>query len=672
MSLAAAPLVGQKPGSLQSRARQLLAASTALPSMRGGTTIVPPGGGSSRVQSRVQVEQRRTQVSDITYPNTMVSPKFLRAFQPKEITRDKLWKRIPPKHLHAYFLRRLLFRALRANPARVLGLFERYTRRSDAVHPNFLVEAFCTVAGNFHPNSYFATADRQTLTQSRQFRKLCCDVAEQKHAIRARQVPKLLFAMANLEYRFWQIAPVLLESVEANKGAYRFETLCLVMHSLSVLNLGGHEGETRFGAAAAADFHEEASAMHEDDNGGGGFSRAGDRDAGVSPARIISGGTGASSGPLSRDFRGLFGRCARELAKFVPRDAILREQTGGASASRTMGSGATSNAAGDTEADTHADEGIEISPEEAQFWGLALFACVRMDHWDTHMGDFMASATLSLESRQEVDDCGWLGFNLYQTLYVADCLKPREPTKYVENSVVENSVDEKCSPNGARILSEEKTTSDNTTADTSRGEARGEARRDLEYEVKRACPMWVQERLHESWLDGTLLKAQPQGSDYLQLDVEKALNRTDTQASINTSVGRQSDEQHCFFAGHLLLGYPHNIALEYDGTTPLGPDRPRTSGNLSLKQRLLSRVFGLKTATIHRVFWERLNEDEKDEQILRLRAQLGYEHRSAATNARSSGGANGSGSTNKVDLSKPGAPNNDPNRPGAIRKRRTR
>ena len=64
--------------------------------------------------------------------------------------------------------------------------------------------------------------------------------------------------------------------------------------------------------------------------------------------------------------------------------------------------------------------------------------------------------------------------------------------------------------------------------------------------------MWIQERLHSGWLEGPVVKAQPQGSDYLQLDVEASLYRTNTNAHVNMSVGRDDDEQHCFFAGHLL------------------------------------------------------------------------------------------------------------------------
>jgi hypothetical protein len=88
------------------------------------------------------------------------------------------------------------------------------------------------------------------------------------------------------------------------------------------------------------------------------------------------------------------------------------------------------------------------------------------------------------------------------------------------------------------------------------------------------------------------------------------------------SVGRQIDEQHCFFGGHVL--HP-NIAIEYDSASPLGPNRPLVSGPLALKQRMFAH-FNVRTATIHDIFWKSLTDEQKDEQIIRLRTQLGYVH----------------------------------------------
>lgn len=181
----------------------------------------------------------------------------------------------------------------------------------------------------------------------------------------------------------------------------------------------------------------------------------------------------------------------------------------------------------------------------------------------------VARACESMTSREDLDQSGWLQFFLYQTIYCTDVERPAS-----------------------------------------------------EVEVKRAVPMWIQERLHERWLDNIVLHAQPQGSDDMQKDVEAALQRTNTQALLNCSAGRSWDEQHCWFAGFLL---EPSVALECDSMLPLGPGRPRPSGWMSAKSRVL-RKMGYTVVTMHRCFWDSLSEDQKDEQVLHLRAQVGYHH----------------------------------------------
>jgi len=181
----------------------------------------------------------------------------------------------------------------------------------------------------------------------------------------------------------------------------------------------------------------------------------------------------------------------------------------------------------------------------------------------------VAAACAQVRGPEELDQSGWAQFFLYQTLYCVDVEKPA-----------------------------------------------------AEEAVKRAMPMWIQERLHQRWLDGIVLYAQPQGSDKMQQDVDRSLRRTHTQALLNCSAGRSWDEQHCWFAGFLLNP---QIALECDYMLPLGPGRPRPSGWLTLKSRILRKI-GYKVVTIHRCFWDRLSEDQKDDQVLRMRAELGYRH----------------------------------------------
>lgn len=210
-----------------------------------------------------------------------------------------------------------------------------------------------------------------------------------------------------------------------------------------------------------------------------------------------------------------------------------------------------------------------------QDWARACFAAVMTDLYDVPCGEGFALPVLvtaaceHIEKLEDLETSGWAQFFLYQTLYCVDVEKPA-----------------------------------------------------CEEAVKRAMPMWIQEKLHMRWLDSVVLHAQPQGADTMQVEVDAALKRTGTQASLNCSVGRDWDEQHCWFAGFLLNP---KIALECDSMLPLGPGRPLPSGWLALKVRVLQKM-GHKAVTIHRCFWDKLSEDQKDEQILYLRSQVGYRH----------------------------------------------
>jgi len=206
----------------------------------------------------------------------------------------------------------------------------------------------------------------------------------------------------------------------------------------------------------------------------------------------------------------------------------------------------------------------------------AAFALVMADLYDASAGTggpgsllptLVAAACAQVRGPEDLDASGWAQFFLYQTLYCVDVEKPA-----------------------------------------------------AEEAVKRAVPMWIQERLHQRWLDGIVLYAQPQGADTLQQNVDMALRRTRTQALLNCSAGRSWDEQHCWFAGFLLNPM---IALECDSMLPLGPGRPRPSGWLTLKSRILQKM-GYKVVTIHRCFWDALSEDQKDDQLMRLRSAVGY------------------------------------------------
>lgn len=85
---------------------------------------------------------------------------------------------------------------------------------------------------------------------------------------------------------------------------------------------------------------------------------------------------------------------------------------------------------------------------------------------------------------------------------------------------------------------------------------------------------------------------------------------------------------HDRFAGHRIGTDPKTSkggwAIECDILQPLGPDgRQKVSGWLRLKTRML-REFGLKVVTFHKCHWSKLTTDQRDDQILKVRALLGY------------------------------------------------
>ncbi|EER12829.1 conserved hypothetical protein [Perkinsus marinus ATCC 50983] len=179
---------------------------------------------------------------------------------------------------------------------------------------------------------------------------------------------------------------------------------------------------------------------------------------------------------------------------------------------------------------------------------------------------FLANACSGITSEKIADGMGWAGYHLYLTLYSLDVEKP-----------------------------------------------------EVEIPAKKAVPMEVQLKLHTTWLRNILLPAQPQGSEKLQLDVDAAFKRTNTQALINCSVGRPDDEQHTIFAGHKLNP---GIAFEYDYLHPVAPDTPKVSGIVAHKLRLM-RHFGIYSVVVHDCFWSKLTDDQKDEQVVVLRTKLG-------------------------------------------------
>lgn len=197
-------------------------------------------------------------------------------------------------------------------------------------------------------------------------------------------------------------------------------------------------------------------------------------------------------------------------------------------------------------------------------WGQVGFSCVILggDKNFQHAAICMRNACALLRTQAHLDRSGWFQFFAYQTLYAAELERPQ-------------CLDQ----------------------------------------VRSSIPKWVIDRIQFRWVEGGILTAcQPQGVDLLQLDVDQCLRRTNTQALVNCSV---DDAKPAWFAGHKLNP---KIALEYNSQL----DETLT-GWLSLKVRLMQRL-GYSVAVIHKRQWTKLTEPQKDDQIMLLRAQLGYVH----------------------------------------------
>lgn len=212
-------------------------------------------------------------------------------------------------------------------------------------------------------------------------------------------------------------------------------------------------------------------------------------------------------------------------------------------------------------------------------WAQLAFASAMVGRYDLGCEVFLSNASSRLRTTAQLDRSGWAQFWLFQTLYAVDVEKP---------------------VNAAAC--------------------------------QQAVPMWIQERLNFRWLDGILTTCQPQGADLFQLDVDATLRRTNTQALINCSAARDTDTQPCWFVGHKLNP---KIALEYNASLPSVDGAFMPSGWMEMKKRLLQKM-GYNVVVLNKGSWHKLTEQQKDEQIMLIRAKLGYVHDAALESKRPS------------------------------------
>ncbi|GIX65888.1 uncharacterized protein BcabD6B2_53230 [Babesia caballi] len=136
--------------------------------------------------------------------------------------------------------------------------------------------------------------------------------------------------------------------------------------------------------------------------------------------------------------------------------------------------------------------------------------------------------------------------------------------------------------------------------------------------IKRSVPFELQESLHVRWLNDILVHAQPQGSEQLQKDVDSVLECLGiTEGLINCSVGREDDEQHCLFGGHVFPN--RRLVFEYNYLKGRPDGEPVESGLISFRRRIFGKC-GYNVAVIHRSQWDSISLADKEEQLLRILA----------------------------------------------------
>eukprot|EP00921_Rhytidocystis_pertsovi_P015118 GHVQ01024172.1.p1 GENE.GHVQ01024172.1~~GHVQ01024172.1.p1 ORF type:complete len:454 (+),score=22.58 GHVQ01024172.1:621-1982(+) len=177
----------------------------------------------------------------------MVTREFEEAFAPKTLKRLKLFQCIPPKNLTKAFYEKL--NHCHSNPRSIIRVYRDYIAIDDYPAYAWLVRCFCQLANTFGFNTFWSTKDKQVVHSIPSFKHIVYDLIERKEMIRTSEVPRLLYSLACLDYRSWQLLPTLLEHVEANMERWRLPTLCHMALCLSLLGIGDSSGNNSFGPA---------------------------------------------------------------------------------------------------------------------------------------------------------------------------------------------------------------------------------------------------------------------------------------------------------------------------------------------------------------------------------------------------------------------------------------
>jgi len=176
---------------------------------------------------------------------SMTHKLYLDALAPRALRRVKVFENLPPKDIVSYYHKKL--DKAHSNPRTLIKIYREYMKTVDHPQYAFLVRCFHHLANTFGFNSFWSTRDKQLIHTIPSFKWLLFDLIERRHKLRAKFAPRLLYSMAAVEYRCWQLMPAILDLVEQHMSSWTLPALSTMALSLSLLGIGDTKGPNTFG-----------------------------------------------------------------------------------------------------------------------------------------------------------------------------------------------------------------------------------------------------------------------------------------------------------------------------------------------------------------------------------------------------------------------------------------
>ncbi|KAK2197052.1 hypothetical protein BdWA1_000047 [Babesia duncani] len=161
---------------------------------------------------------------------------YLESFEPKGLKRLKVFDTTPPDDLKKSFFDKLSSNY--SNPRSILRLYRNYIAVDDYPCYSWLVRCLCQLGNSFSFNSFWSSSDRQALVQLPLFKYLIYDLIERKRYIHPRHVPRILFALAALEYRCWPLLSHLTPIIEKHVQDWSLSAISCMTGCLALMGIG--------------------------------------------------------------------------------------------------------------------------------------------------------------------------------------------------------------------------------------------------------------------------------------------------------------------------------------------------------------------------------------------------------------------------------------------------